>query len=82
MSRWHDDHAAFERPRKRSRPRTKDRPDYSDAPDAMVASIDRGRYRCVLQDSTAVTATKARILGRKGVIVGDQSHGHGYEPRL
>ena len=72
MSRWHDDHTAFERPRKRSRPRTKDRPDYSDAPDAMVASIDRGRYRCVLQDSTAVTATKARILGRKGVIVGDQ----------
>lgn len=72
MARWHDDHAAFERPRKRSRPRTKDRPDYSDAPVAMVASIDRGRYRCLLPDGLAVSATKARILGRKGVIVGDR----------
>jgi len=37
-----------------------------------VASIDRGRYRCLLDDGTAVTATKARILGRRGVIVGDR----------
>lgn len=72
MARWHDDHAAFERPRKRSRPRTKDRPDYSDVPVAMVASIDRGRYRCLLPGGLAVSATKARILGRKGVIVGDR----------
>ncbi len=72
MARWQDDHAAFERPRKRSRPRTKDRPDYSGSPDALVASIDRGRYRCLLDDGTAVTATKARVLGRKGVIVGDR----------
>ena len=72
MARWQDDHASFERPRKRSRPRTKDRPDYSNAPDALVVSIDRGRYRCFLSNGTAVTATKARILGRKGVIVGDR----------
>ncbi len=72
MARWQDDHAAFERPRKRSRPRTKDRPDYSGSPDALVASIDRGRYRCLLDNGTAVTATKARVLGRKGVIVGDR----------
>lgn len=72
MTLWQDDHAAFERPRKRSRPRTKDRPDYSGSPDALVASIDRGRYRCLLDDGTAVTATKARILGRRGVIVGDR----------
>jgi ribosome small subunit-dependent GTPase A len=72
MARWQDDHAVFDRPRKRTRPRTKDRPDYSDAPEALVASIDRGRYRCLLDDHTAVTATKARVLGRKGVIVGDR----------
>lgn len=72
MARWHDDHAAFERPRRRSRPRTKDRPDYSLAPVAMVASIDRGRYRCLLPDGGAVSATKARVLGRKAVIVGDR----------
>ena len=72
MTRWQDDHAAFERPRKHSRPRTKDRPDYSKSPDGLVASIDRGRYRCLLDDGTAITATKARILGRKGVIVGDR----------
>ena len=71
-ARWHDDHAAFERPRRRSRPRTKERPDYSDAPVALVASIDRGRYRCLLSEGTAVTATKARVLGRKAVIVGDR----------
>ena len=72
MARWDDDHRAFERPRRRTRPRTKDRPDYSLAPVAMVASIDRGRYRCLMDDGRAVSATKARILGRKGVIVGDR----------
>jgi ribosome biogenesis GTPase len=35
-----------------------------------VLTIDRGRYRCVV-DSTDVTAAKARALGRKSVIVGD-----------
>ncbi|MDO5092007.1 MAG: ribosome small subunit-dependent GTPase A [Propionibacteriaceae bacterium] len=72
MARWDDDHTAFDRPRRRSRPRTKERPDYSKAPIALVAAIDRGRYRCLLADGTAVTATKARVLGRKAVIVGDR----------
>ncbi|PIE20637.1 MAG: ribosome small subunit-dependent GTPase A [Arachnia propionica] len=66
-----DDHAAFERPRRRSRPRTKERPDYSSAPVASVLTIDRGRYRCRLESGTIVTAAKARVLGRKAVIVGD-----------
>ncbi len=66
-----DDHAAFERPRRRSRPRTKERPDYSSAPIASVLTIDRGRYRCRLEHGTIVTAAKARVLGRKAVIVGD-----------
>lgn len=68
---FEDEHAAFERPRKRSRPRTKERPDYGEAPTALVVTVDRGRYRCLLDDGTHVTSTKARIIGRKGVIVGD-----------
>lgn len=67
-----DDYEAFDRPGQRSsRPRTKDRPDYADAETGMVITVDRGRYR-VLISNRDVTATKARQLGRKGVIVGDR----------
>ncbi len=66
-----DPHAGFDRPARRSRPRTKDRPSYANAVTAQVVTIDRGRYRCRLDDGTQVTATKARGLGRKAVIVGD-----------
>jgi ribosome biogenesis GTPase len=39
----------------------------------MVVTVDRGRYRCLVADDLPlVTATKARALGRKGVIVGDR----------
>ena len=37
----------------------------------MVITVDRGRYRCLIDDRD-VTAMKARQLGRKGVIVGDR----------
>lgn len=67
-----DDHARFERPQRRTRPRTKIRPDYSDAEVGMVITIDRGRYTCLVDDHE-VSATKARQLGRKGVIVGDRA---------
>jgi ribosome biogenesis GTPase len=67
-----DEHARFERPKRRTRPRTKIRPDYSDAETGMVITIDRGRYTCLV-DGREVLATKARQLGRKGVIVGDQA---------
>lgn len=73
-----DDHAGFDRPRRRTRPRTKRRPDYSDTPVALVVTVDRGRYRCLLLDEKErpgelqVSATKARPLGRKSVIVGDR----------
>ena len=64
----------FGRPQKRSRPRTKNRPDYSDAEIGRVIAIDRGRYQCVMEESgNLVTATKARQLGRKGVIIGDRA---------
>jgi ribosome biogenesis GTPase len=66
-----DDHAAYDRPGKRTRPRTKDRPDYSAAEIGMIITIDRGRYRLLIADRE-VSATKARQLGRKGVIVGDR----------
>jgi len=65
-----DDHEGFGRPPKRTRPRTKERPNYSSLPIARVVTIDRGRYRCVV-DGVDVTAAKARALGRKSVIVGD-----------
>lgn len=71
-----DDHARFERPKRRSRPRTKIRPDYSDAEVGMVITIDRGRYTCLVgegEDTREVIAAKARQLGRKGVIVGDRA---------
>jgi ribosome biogenesis GTPase len=72
--RQDDEHAAFERPRRRTRPRTKDRPRYDDAPLARVVTIDRGRYTLRLLDVDAppVTAMKSRPLGRQGVVVGDE----------
>jgi ribosome biogenesis GTPase / thiamine phosphate phosphatase len=67
-----DEYEAFDRPGRRSnRPRTKDRPDYADAETGLVLTVDRGRYRVLISDRE-VTATKARQLGRKGVIVGDR----------
>jgi len=67
-----DEHAAFERPRRRTRPRTKDRPNYDDAPVATVTTVDRGRYTLAMADGTLVTAMKSRPLGRQGVVVGDE----------
>lgn len=36
-----------------------------------MTAVDRGRYRCLV-DGRAVTAMRARELGRKGVVVGDR----------
>ncbi len=66
-----DENDAFERPRRHTKPRTKDRPDYTTAEIGVIITVDRGRYR-VLVDGRDVTATKARQLGRTGVIVGDR----------
>lgn len=67
---YEDEHAGYDRPARRTRPRTKDRPNYSALDIARVVTIDRGRYRCVIE-GRPVSATKARQLGRKSVIVGD-----------
>ena len=61
------------RPGKGSRPRTKQRPTHDDAADAMVVSVDRGRWGCVLggdPDRHLVTM-RARELGRTPIVVGD-----------
>lgn len=71
-----DEHDSYGRPPKRTRPRTKDRPDYSGAEVGIVVGVDRGRYTVVLDNDAGhrrVLATKARQLGRKGVIVGDRT---------
>jgi len=56
-----------------SRPRTKTRPEHADAEAAMVVSVDRGRWGCVLggRPDDRVTAMRARELGRTPIVVGD-----------
>jgi len=61
--------------RRGSRPRTKRRPAYEDAVGGMVTAIDRGRITVLLDDGgekREVTAVKARTLGRKSLVVGDE----------
>ena len=73
MSYDYDDHTRFERPRRYTRPRTKNRPRYEDATEAVVVTVDRGRFTCLLDDEdVVVTAMKSRPLGRKAVVVGDR----------
>ena len=57
-----------------SRPRTKTRPEHADAEQAMVVTVDRGRWGCVLagDPTRPVTAMRARELGRTPIVVGDQ----------
>ena len=57
-----------------SRPRTKTRPDHADAEAAMVVTVDRGRWGCVLDGDPhrRVTAMRARELGRTPIVVGDE----------
>ncbi|WP_344309201.1 ribosome small subunit-dependent GTPase A [Fodinicola feengrottensis] len=59
------------RPGRSSRPRTRTRPAHADAASGLVIGVDRGRYTLRVDDVT-VTAMRARELGRKSVVVGDQ----------
>ncbi len=71
----HDESEGYDRPARRTRPRTKDRPDYSAAETGFVVAVDRGRFTVLVDDASGrrdVLCTKARQLGRKGVIVGDE----------
>lgn len=62
------------RPGKGSRPRTKTRPEHPGARTAMVVTVDRGRWGCVLDDDPdrPVVAMRARELGRTPIVVGDR----------
>ncbi|WP_431967996.1 ribosome small subunit-dependent GTPase A [Nocardia sp. bgisy134] len=62
------------RPGRSSRPRTKTRPQHNDAEAAMVVSVDRGRWGCVLggDPERRIVAMRARELGRTPIVVGDQ----------
>ncbi|MGV1037683.1 MAG: ribosome small subunit-dependent GTPase A [Candidatus Nanopelagicales bacterium] len=62
------------RPTRGTRPRSKQRPTYADARTALVVAVDRGRITCALADDPdhEVVTVKARELGRKAVVVGDQ----------
>ncbi|MEU2041474.1 ribosome small subunit-dependent GTPase A [Nocardia niwae] len=62
------------RPGRSSRPRTKTRPQHSDAESAMVVSVDRGRWGCVLggDPERRIVAMRARELGRTPIVVGDE----------
>jgi ribosome biogenesis GTPase len=66
------------RPNRRgSRPRTKERPAHADAVLGRVLAVDRGRYTTLVGEGTArrtVLAMRAREIGRKGVVVGDEVH--------
>lgn len=75
--RWSEDDVHVRANRKGSRPRTKKRPDHEDAIDGFVLTVDRGRYRCLVDEGhkkreRAVIAATARELGRKSVVVGDR----------
>ncbi|MDQ1537700.1 MAG: ribosome biosis GTPase / thiamine phosphate phosphatase, partial [Actinomycetota bacterium] len=60
--------------RRGSRPRTKDRPAHEDAIPGFVTGVDRGRYTLIVHDKgeRVVIAMKARELGRKSVVIGDE----------
>ncbi|UGT45752.1 ribosome small subunit-dependent GTPase A [Nocardia yamanashiensis] len=72
--REYDESDVRVRPGKGTRPRTKTRPQHLDAETAMVVSVDRGRWGCVLDDDPErrIVAMRARELGRTPIVVGDQ----------
>jgi len=74
-ARTYDESDVRIRPNRRgSRPRTKDRPAHEDAIPGFVTGVDRGRYTLVVHDGgeRVVVAMKARELGRKSVVIGDE----------
>ena len=74
MTDWsrYDESDARVRPTRRgSRPRSKTRPAHDDAAAGVVTAVDRGRYT-VEVDGAVVMAVKARELGRRGLVIGDE----------
>ncbi|PSK97411.1 ribosome biogenesis GTPase [Murinocardiopsis flavida] len=74
MTRGHrnlDEDDVRVRARGGSRPRTRNRPKHEDARQGFVTAVDRGRYRCLVDDRSVV-AMKARELGKGSIVVGDR----------
>ncbi|MDM7856601.1 ribosome small subunit-dependent GTPase A [Cellulomonas alba] len=74
-TRRYDERDVRIRPGRGTRPRTKQRPAHEDALPALVTGVDRGRYAVLVDPDGpgehAVTAMKARELGRDRVVPGD-----------
>lgn len=74
--RYLDEDDVRVRPGRGTRPRSKNRPAHDDAGTGMVVAVDRGRYTVLpgapSDPQSAVTAMRARELGRRGIVVGDQ----------
>lgn len=69
--RYDEDSVRVRPSRHGSRPRTRNRPSHSDAVHGTVLAVDRGRMRCLVEQ-IPVTAMRARELGRRAVVVGDE----------
>ncbi len=69
-ARRYDEDDVRVRPAPRSRPRTRTRPAHEAATPGLVTAVDRGRYTCLV-GAVVVVAMRARELGRKSVVVGD-----------
>ncbi|MEV0946054.1 ribosome small subunit-dependent GTPase A [Rhodococcus sp. NPDC049939] len=72
--RQYDESDVRVRPGRGSRPRTKTRPEHLTAESAMVVSVDRGRWGCVLggDPDRLIVTMRARELGRTPIVVGDE----------
>lgn len=55
----------------KARPRSKDRPEHHTAEPVKVTTVDRGRFTVLNEQGLEHYAVKARELGRKGIVVGD-----------
>lgn len=74
MARQYTEDDVRIRPPRSSRPRSKERPAYLDARVGLVTAVDRGRLTVDLgAGGPAVTAVRARELGRRSVVVGDRA---------
>jgi ribosome biogenesis GTPase len=67
-----DDEDRHGRPGRGTRPRSRLRPQHADAAPGRVVTVDRGRYSCLVDGATMVTAMRARELGRRSVVTGDE----------
>lgn len=80
LTRLDEDDVRVRPGRSKSRPRSKDRPDHGDAHQATVMTVDRGRFTILADDGTLHYSVKARELGRKGIVVGDEVEVVGMSP--